>query len=54
MNKEKQPPSTMTIKFCPVCGRTDDVAFLSPKHFAKGKICDGVPRKWVYRRIVEK
>lgn len=35
----KSIPDTLSIIFCPVCGRTDRWDILKEKHFHHGKLC---------------
>lgn len=38
----KSPPSSVTIRFCPICGRNDRyVPFTGKAHFSGGAKCPG-------------
>jgi hypothetical protein len=47
----KQPPETVTVRFCPVCGHDDFFRSLGKRHFAGGRLCGGVPVSVTYRRV---
>lgn len=38
-----EPPKTLTIQFCPTCGRTDRFVTLKENHYHGGKRCEGKP-----------
>jgi len=40
----RQPPQTITIHWCPVCGRDNrSVPFTGKSHFSGGERCPGSP-----------
>jgi hypothetical protein len=41
MNKTHQPPKTLTIRFCPKCGRDNRWTDVHDKHYAQGRLCEG-------------
>lgn len=44
------PPATISLRCCPVCGRTDRFSTLGTKqHDANGYRCPGIPRVYTYR-----
>lgn len=46
---EHLPPSTLTIKFCPQCGRDDRfMPFTGKSHFTRGLKCPGIPIEITY------
>lgn len=48
------PPATVTIKWCPVCGRDDRFqVFTGKSHFARGERCSGQPVAVKYVRALE-
>jgi hypothetical protein len=52
MSEPKHPKclsSTMSIRFCSTCGRTDRVNHLPPRHYRNGTLCGGEIEVAVYR-----
>jgi hypothetical protein len=41
MNKTHQPPQTLTLRFCPKCGRDNRWTDVHDKHYAQGRLCEG-------------
>jgi hypothetical protein len=49
----KQPPTTVEMLWCPVCGRDDRATYLRERHFALGAICPGKPVKIIYKLFLQ-
>lgn len=49
----KEPPITLTMKFCRACGRNDLVRPLTAKHYYGGDLCRGVIIDVRYEREVK-
>lgn len=47
----RKPPETWTMRFCPVCGRTDGSDLLRDSHYAGGKKCPGTPCVATYQLV---
>jgi hypothetical protein len=46
----KPPRSTLSLRFCAVCGRDDRVHYpLKDRHYNQGRMCDGVVEVLTYR-----
>lgn len=43
------PPTSLSLRYCPVCGRTDRFEVLPEPHYRNGRRCDGLIRVARYR-----
>jgi hypothetical protein len=51
--KPQEPPSTLSLRYCPACGRTDRVNHLPGTHYTEGRRCDGPILVARYRRTAQ-
>jgi hypothetical protein len=49
--RQAAKPGTVTVKWCPVCGRTDRYqVFTGKSHHTAGEKCAGQPEQLTYRQ----